>query len=178
MNALVDCWLVIILLTSDGIRTLLLRNLHVKFTFLRNTQNLHCMNPITFFILLAMQGMPAFVNQEGVMPLSIKNQDEPATIIIYRPKHTYGFMWNIRMNDDRGRSYKVRNNSVDTLHVEPGPIRFTIKDIGRGAMELDLVPGETYFIKVYLRAGVVFGVPEVLEVTQTTAFREYLSNTP
>ncbi len=96
-----------------------------------------------------------------------------ATIVLYRPARTYGFAWPIHLRDAAGTRYKVRNGSVDTLHVPPGEVSFRIISELRGG-ELALTPeaGKTYYVRVGLRAGVVLGVPEVIEVTEATAKRD------
>ncbi len=100
------------------------------------------------------------------------NTMDSAKVIIYRPKHTYGFMWWIKMHDNKSNKYIVKNNSIQYLNLPVGETTFKIKDIGRNHLTLNLETDKIYYIKINLRAGILFGVPEIAEVTETTFNQE------
>ncbi|MEM9361963.1 MAG: DUF2846 domain-containing protein [Bacteroidota bacterium] len=103
---------------------------------------------------------------------SLTNSDpsnDVVTVHVYRPKKLVGFAWvfNLKVN---GENYgKVKNGDHLILQFKPGTTTFGVK---KKTITLDLKPGNTYYLRTFIAAGVYIGSLDIVEVTETFAKNE------
>ncbi len=118
----------------------------------------------TFFaalILCATQVQASGIVPQPLQPL----QENTSRVIVFRKFIPFGFRLGYKLRKGDKVLTDIRTNSFNVLCVESGPAEFSAKIAKRTTLSLDLKPGETYFIKSSIGAG-IFGKPKLTYLTK------------
>lgn len=106
--------------------------------------------PITFLVSLA------FAQEPASTPQAADKTDTKATVYIYRYKQFAGSALTPSVYLDEAELAKMENGRYFTVRIDPGKHVFHSNDKQAG-VELELKPGEQYFIRLEIVAGMLKG---------------------
>jgi hypothetical protein len=113
-------------------------------------------------------------NQQNVNQDNNTQPDVPqkVTVIIYRVNTFYGAAISYDLYANNNLLKKIKNNTYFATEMDQGHVTFTAKTESEVTLSLDLVPGNTYYLRCSVSSGVWVGIPYLELVSENVGVAE------
>jgi hypothetical protein len=115
------------------------------------------------------------VNNQQIDNQNANTQHEipqKVTVIIYRVNTFYGAAISYDLYANNNLLKKIKNNTYFATEMDEGHVTFSAKTESEVTLSLDLVPGNTYYLRCSVSTGVWVGIPYLELVSENVGVAE------